>query len=266
MARTGRPRVLESRPPAHVPVRGTLVLIHAFPVNARFWEAQLGLANEGWHVLAPHLRGFGEAEGGTAADTRIDDYASDVEALLAERGVGSAVIGGLSTRGYTAFALYRRAPQLVRGLILADTRAEADPPGARPNRLRLIDAARVGGVSAVADEMVPKLLGATTHARRPDVVAAVRALIGESHADAPIGALHALMTRPDSTPLLGSITVPTLVIVGDEDELTPPALSEKIARGIPGAQLVTIPGAGHFPNLERPEAFNAAVVAFLSRL
>lgn len=266
MASSGRPRVLEARPPAHVTPRGTLLLIHAFPANARLWEPQFALADEGWHVVAPHLRGFGDLDEGTPPDTRIDDYAADIEGLLRDLDVRQAVVGGLSMGGYTAFALYRRAPSLVRALILADTRAEADPPEARQNRLRLIEAARTGGVAAVADEMVPRLLGATTHARRPEVVARVRELIAESHPDAPIAALHAMMTRREATSLLGSVSVPTLVVVGDEDVLTPPALSEAMARGIPGAELVVVPGAGHYPNLEDPAAFNAAVAAFLGRL
>ncbi len=122
---------------------------------------------------------------------------------------------------------------------------------------------REKGPSAAADEMVPRLLGETTRAERPDVVERVRALILSNPAAAIAGAITAIMTRPDSTPLLASIHCPTLIVVGEQDTLTPPAMSRDMQRGIPGSELVVVPEAGHLSSLEQPSAFNAALAAFL---
>jgi 3-oxoadipate enol-lactonase len=166
--------------------------------------------------------------------------------------------------GYVAFALWRLAARYVQGLILADTRSQADTPDGVVGRARMLQLVQDKGPSAVADEMIPKLIGETTRSTRPAVAAAARALVLASSADAVAGGIRALMTRPDSTPLLASVHVPTLIVVGDEDTLTPPAASEEMHRGIGGSELVRIPQAGHLSNMERPELFNAALAAFLS--
>jgi pimeloyl-ACP methyl ester carboxylesterase len=226
------------------------------------WEPQLTLADRGWRILAPHYRGMdGGMQDPPAAS--IDDYAGDVIDLLDSLHIEDAVIGGLSLGGYVAFALFRHAPRYVRGFVLADTRSQADPPEAAEGRTRLLSAVREKGPMAAADEMVPRLLGETTRGERPDVVERVRALILSNPAPAIAGAIAAIMTRPDSTPLLSSIHCPTLIVVGDEDSLTPPAMSRDMQRGIPGSELVVVPKAGHLSNLEQPDAFNAAIARFL---
>jgi pimeloyl-ACP methyl ester carboxylesterase len=174
------------------------------------------------------------------------------------------VVGGLSMGGYVAFALLRFAARYVQGLVLADTRSQADTPEGVAGRTRLLQVVQDNGPSAVADEMIPKLLGETTKRTRPAVAEQVRSLALASSADAIAGAIRALMTRPDSTPLLSSIHVPTLIVVGDEDTLTPPSASEEMQRAIAGSELVRIPQAGHLSNLERPDLFNAALAAFLT--
>lgn len=255
-----------TRWPAGAPPRGVLVLIHAFPLNARMWAPQFALADAGWHVVAPHLRGFDDPQAVVAPETYMEDYAGDVADLVEGLGSGPAVIGGLSMGGYVALELYRRQPGLFRGLVLADTRAEADTAEARRNRERMVDVARTGGTAAIADDMLPKLLGSATRAQRPEVEAHVRSLILSSGPVAIVSALHAMMTRSDSGPLLPSIAVPTLVAVGEQDGLTPPALSAAMAEAIPGATMVVVPEAGHLASLEQPGAFNAALAAFLQRL
>lgn len=272
MPSCSRLRYLESHPrtsgtwPADRPPLGTLVLLHAFPLSARQWEPQYTLADAGWRVVMPQFRGF-DCKTPDGVDARsVDDYAGDVADLMETLELERAVIGGLSLGGYVAFALYRQAPALFQALILADTRAEADSAEARTNRTRLIDVVRARGAAAVADEMVPTLLGATTTATRPDLVGRVRSLVLGNPPAAIAGALTAMMARPDSTSLLPSITVPTLVLVGDEDVLTPPAFSAAMASLLPRAELVVVPQAGHLANLEQPAAFNAALLRFLERL
>jgi pimeloyl-ACP methyl ester carboxylesterase len=259
----GRLRYLEAAPPAADRPRGTLLLLHAFPLNARMWEGQLALADTGWRVIAPQLRGFDRGDGDPPGAS-VDDYAGDVIDLLDALHIKQAVVGGLSMGGYVAFALLRLAARYVQGLVLADTRSEADTPEGLAGRARMLQLVQDKGPSAVADEMIPKLLGETTRATRPAVVEQVRSLALASSAAAIEGAVRALMTRPDSTPLLSSIHVPTLIVVGDEDAVTPPAASEGMHRLIGGSELVRIPQAGHLSNLERPDMFNAALAAFLS--
>lgn len=227
------------------------------------WEPQLALAEQGWRVIAPQLRGFdsGKAE---PPVTSVDDYAGDVIDLLDTLHIEEAVIGGLSLGGYVTFALLRNAPRYFRGLVLSDTRSEADAPQGVEARKKMLALVREHGPSAVADEMVPKVLGDTTKRVRPAIVEQVRALMLTNNTETIAGALSALMTRPDSTPLLATIHVPTLILVGDEDTLTPPAMSQSMHRAIGGSELVTIPQAGHLANLEQPEMFNSALAQFLS--
>jgi len=239
-----------------------LVLLHAFPLNARMWERQLALSERGWRVIAPHFRGFDGGSGDPPAES-VDDYAGDVVDLLDALHIHDAVVGGLSMGGYVAFALLRNASRYVRGLILADTKATADTPEGVEGRKRMIELVGAKGPVAVAEEMLPKLLGETTRRSRPVVVEQVRSLATSSSAEAIAGALRVLMTRPDSTPQLGSIHVPTLIVVGDEDTVTPPSAAAEMHRAIAGSELVTIPQAGHLANLEQPDQFDVAMAQFL---
>jgi 3-oxoadipate enol-lactonase len=165
--------------------------------------------------------------------------------------------------GYTAFRLHALAPERVAGMVLADTRAGADDEAGRAKRADQAARARREGVGWLAEAMVPALLGETTRRERPDVVAQVRALVAEAHAEGVARALEAMRARPDSLPRLGEIRVPVLVLVGEEDTLTPPAESRRIAEGVSDGRLVVLPGAGHLANLEAPDAFNAALGEFL---
>ena len=226
------------------------------------WEGQLALADRGWRVLAPQLRGFDGAAGDPPAAS-MDDYAGDVIDLLDALHVKTAVIGGLSMGGYVTFALLRLAARYVQGLILADTRPQADTPEAIEGRKSLLQVVRDKGAAGVADQMLPKLLGETTRQTRPEVVEGVRSLVLANSAEAIAGAIHALMNRPDSTPLLSSIHVPTLIVVGDHDAVTPRPLAEDMHRAISGSELVVIQGAGHLTNLEDPAAFTDALARFL---
>ena len=227
------------------------------------WERQLALAQAGWHVIVPQMRGFDGGTGERPAAS-VDDYAGDVIDLLDSLHIDEAVIGGLSMGGYIAFAVLRHAARYVHALVLADTKPQADSPEALEGRQRLLQTLEAKGPAGVADEMIPKLLGETTRRERPDVVARVRELVLANPSVAIAGAIRALMSRPDSTPLLATIHVPTLILVGDEDTVTPVANAEEMQRAIAGAELVKIPGAGHLSNLEQPEAFDAALARFLA--
>jgi pimeloyl-ACP methyl ester carboxylesterase len=226
------------------------------------WEGQLGLSAGGWRVIAPHFRGV-DGGAGDPPTVSIDDYAGDVIDLLDALHIDQAVIGGLSMGGYAAFAILRHAARYVQGLILADTRAEADAPEALEGRRKMLGLAQSKGAAAVAEEMIPKLLGESTKRSRADVIDSVRSLVLSNSPEAIAGAVRALMSRPDSTPLLPGIHVPTLILVGAEDTVTPPPLSEKMHHGIAGSELTVIPGAGHLTNIEQPDLFNAALARFI---
>jgi 3-oxoadipate enol-lactonase len=242
-----------------------LVLIHAFPVNAEMWRPQLERVPDGWRLLAPDFRGFGGTAAGGVPALTMDDHGRDVLGLMDALGLESAVIGGLSMGGYVAFALVRLARERIRGLVLADTRPHADTQEGIRGRRALLELLSAQGVSAVADDLSPKLLGRTTRAERPAVVAELRRLIESTSPSAIAAAVQALISRPDSTPDLRRISCPTLVLVGEEDTITPPADAESLSRQIAGSQLAVIPRAGHMSNLEAPDDFNARLSEFLLR-
>lgn len=243
---------------------GHVVLLHAFPLSARLWRPQVAAAPANWRFAAPDLPGFGASPDPPTDD--MDGMARAVLRALDDLGLERAVIGGLSMGGYVTLALYRLAPERFSGMILADTRATPDTDAQREGRRKMIATVRAKGPGAIADEMLPKLLGATTQRARPAVVADARAMIDSNTPAAIAAALEAMAGRPDSTPLLSSIKVPTLVLCGEEDVLTPPSDSEALHAGIPESSLVMLPSAGHLSNLEAPDPFSAALNDFLASL
>ena len=241
-----------------------VVLLHGFPHNRSLWAPQTSALIEHGRCIAPDLRGFGES--GRGGPYSMEQYADDVVALLASLGIDRAVVGGLSMGGYVAFALWRAKPEIVRALVLADTRPGADSPEARRKRLELMAVAREGGAAAVANAQITGMVGATTRAQNPSLVDGLHQMLASAPVEGIIGALQAMMDRPDSTDLLQTINVPTLIIVGEEDALTPVKESRAMHAAIPGSRLEILPGAGHVSNLERPAAFNHVLGEFLSSL
>jgi len=235
-----------------------LVFLHAFPMNRRMWAAQESALASRFRVVTVDLRGHGESDAPYWRYS-LDQYADDVQALLDHLHITRAVFVGLSMGGYLAFALYRHHPHVIAGLIFADTRAEADKPEQARWRFELAQRTGAGGPSVVVAEMLPKLLSPKTHATQPAVVDQVRSIMAAAPVTGIVGDLMALAERPDSAGLLSSIRVPSLVIVGEDDVLTPPADAERIAAGIHGAKLVKIADAGHLSNMEQPALFNRAV-------
>lgn len=242
----------------------TLVLLHAFPLDREMWRPQLDALAGRARVLAIDLPGFGHSPVAATPFT-VDSAADAVAALLDAAGVaGRVVVGGLSMGGYVAMAFARRHPDRLAGLILADTRGEPDDDAAKQGRETMIALANTQGAAAVAERMLPKLLGEATRATRPDVVETVRRIAARQSAEGVAAALAALRDRPDANPGLDAVAVPTLILVGEHDAVTPPVLASAMGARIWGSLVETIPAAGHLSNLENPEAFNAAVVEFLA--
>ena len=238
-----------------------VVLLHAFPLSADMWRPQLEHVPDGWRMLAPDLRGFGPKAPDAAR--RLDEMAGDVAGWLGVIHVDRAVIGGLSMGGYVTLALFRASPERFTALILANTKATADTAEGRAGRDKMSALLGERGASAVADQMLPKLLGETSRRSRPDLEPLVRRLIESNPVDGIDGAIQAMKNRPDSTAMLTTIDRPALVITAAEDSLIPVSEAELMHRLLPTSRLVTIPGAGHLSNLEAPEAFSAAVADFL---
>jgi 3-oxoadipate enol-lactonase len=239
-----------------------LLLIHGFPLDCRMWDAQLaGLAGQA-RVIAPDLRGFGRSAAALSGSLTMDQHADDLAALLDHLSIGRAVVAGLSMGGYIAFAFWRRHRARVQALVLADTRAEADSPPAQANRDASAAKVRAAGVAAIAGDMLPRLLAPASVAN-PRLAERMRTMMADQPAETIIAALGGLRDRPDSRPTLPAITVPTLVLVGAHDALTPPADAVTMAAAIPDARLVIIPAAGHMSPLENPRAVNAVLRDFL---
>jgi 3-oxoadipate enol-lactonase len=245
---------------------GTPVLfLHAFPLNLRMWDAQVRALPAGHQAIRFDARGFGGTPAGDGLLT-MERIADDAVALLDFLGAPPAVVCGLSMGGYAAFAMVRRHPQRIRALVLADTRPSPDTPEGRKSRAEQRERVRREGPTAIAEAFLPKLLGATTHRERPQVVAQVREMILSASAQGISDALAGLAARADSIPTLREIRVPTLVLCGSEDVLTPPADAEQMKAGIAGSELELIPRVGHLSNLEDPATFDAALHRFLARL
>jgi 3-oxoadipate enol-lactonase len=265
MRRTGRLRYNEVAPTSGGRGAGTLLLVHGFPLTPDMWQPQLEMAARGWRVIVPELRGFGSGAEADPPTASIDDYAGDTIDLLDKLHITDAVVCGLSMGGYIAFAMYRHAAPYFRGLVLADTKSQGDTPEAVAGRKSMQQLVREKGPAAVADALLPKLLSDATRASNAAVVEGLRRQITGNSVEGIAGALQALMTRPDSTPMLSTIRIPTLIVVGDQDAITPPPLSEQMHRDIPGSELVVVNGAGHMSNMEQPASFNAALGRFLDR-
>jgi 3-oxoadipate enol-lactonase len=254
----GRSRVLEAG--AGWPV----VLLHAFPLSADMWRPQLERIANGWKLIAPDLNGFGPGAAVPRGATTIEDLAAGVDAVLDALKIEEATIGGLSMGGYVTFALFRRSPGRFTGVVLADTKATPDTPEARDGRQHMLDLVRRAGPAAVAEQMLPTLLGETSRRERPDLADRIRALIEANHVEGIAGGIEAIRDRPDATPLLERMSCPTLVLVGDEDGLTPPSDAEAMQQRLSRSRLVVLPSAGHLSNLETPDAFSQALADFLT--
>jgi pimeloyl-ACP methyl ester carboxylesterase len=197
----------------------------------------------------------------------MDLLADDCAAVLETLGVqGPAVICGLSMGGYISFAFYRRFPHLVSGLILASTRAGADTDQAKAKREKAIAETELQGTQPVLDKMLPILMAPATYQEKPELVQAVNQILSKTSTKGMRSALQGMKARPDSKETLGQISVPTLIIHGQEDQIITMDESRTMHTGIQNSQLEIIPNAGHLPTLEQPKVFNRSVASFLSSL
>ena len=242
-----------------------LMFVHGFPLDHTMWQGQIEAFAPRYRVLAPDLRGFGSSEARGETVT-MEDFAYDLlwllDALDERRPI---VLVGLSMGGYIALRFVEKFASRLRGLVLCDTRAAADSPEAAANRRKMADAVLKEGADMVAGAMLPKLFGQKTNSQKPDLPAATRRVIVSTQPGAIAAAQRGMALRPDSTALLPTIRVPTLVVVGAEDAISPVAEMRGMAAAIPGAEFVVVPDAGHMAPLENPAAFNVALEKFLAQ-
>ena len=243
--------------------RDPVVFLHAFPLHSGMWSKQMAALEKKYRVIAPDYRGLGKSGPPVAEASTMDLLAGDVRALLEHLRVSRAVFVGCSMGGYLSFELYRQAPALFRGLVLCDSKATADTDEGKANRETFARTTLEKGLGWVTEQMTPKLL--RPHPA-PAAVKEVRELIAGGSPTGVAAAQRGMARRPDSIPTLARIACPTLVIVGEEDGLTPPSDSEKMVAGVKGAKLVRVKGAGHLANIEQHEAVDAALLDFLATL
>ena len=241
-----------------------VVFLHGFPLNRTMWDPQVSALVGECRCIPIDLRGFGDSS--ISAPFSMDRYADDVVAVLDSLLIERAVIVGHSMGGYVAFALWRRHRERVRALVLAHTRATPDTGETIARRRAMIESAQENGSTAVANMQIGALMGKSTRDKRPDVYDAVHRMMAQAPEEGIVGALEAMIERPDSTPILPTLRVPTLIIVGEEDVPTPPKEARALQAAIPGSRLEVLAHAGHLSNVERPAAFTTVLSEFVGSL
>jgi pimeloyl-ACP methyl ester carboxylesterase len=236
-----------------------ILFIHGYPLSKELWKPQVDGLSDTFHTIAIDLRGHGETppiNGEYSMDLLADDCLALLHSLEIKQPV---ILCGLSMGGYVCFAFYRRYPHLVRGLILAATRATSDSPEARANRDKAVMIAKEKGAAEIASSMLPKMFAPITYSRDQKLVNDIYVMMSNTSTEGIIGALMGMKNRPDSSPMLSSISVPTVIIHGTDDQLISLSEAQHMHDHIPGSRLVIIPGAGHLLNLEAPNSFNQAI-------
>jgi len=243
----------------------TLLLVHGHPFNRSMWRPQLdAVANAGWRVLAPDLRGYGETTV-VPGKTPLDVFAADLAALLDHLDIQSVVIGGLSMGGQIVMEFARRYPHRVKGIALAATFPQSETDEGKRNRNAMADRLLREGMAGYAVEVLPKMLAARSIESLPEVAAHVSAMMRDSNPEGAAAALRGRAERPSYEETLSNLAVPSLVVVGSEDAFTTRGEAERMRDLLTDSELVWLEGVGHMPNLENPEAFNAALLRLLSR-
>jgi len=241
-----------------------IVFLHAFPLARAMWLPQAPIARN-FRVMSIDLPGFGESPAGPAT-MKMEETARGVLRTLDERGITQpAIFVGLSMGGYILLQILRLSPQRVRAAVLTSTRSGVDSSETKEKRAENIALVESKGVAALADKMIPALLGETTRQAHPEIADNVRAMITAQPASAVSAALRGMAERADTTPVLAGVACPALVVAGEEDTLIKAAEMEEMAKKIPKGEFQLIEKAGHLLSLEAPERFNDVFLHFLKR-
>lgn len=238
------------------------IFVHGFPLDGSMWLDQVAALASERRCLVPDLRGFGRSAPTAKASLTMEQHAEDIAALLDIEDVDKADIIGLSMGGYVALALAERYPDRVRSLVLVDTRAGGDSEEGRAKRDAAAEKVVAEGRSAFHDGLAGALLApnASLTAR-----ARLRTMIEATPVETIVAALNGMKVRADRTELLARIQVPTAVIVGELDELTPPSEAEAMVSALPKGELFVIPEAGHLAPMEAPQAVSDVLAKWFRR-
>jgi len=244
-----------------------VVLVHGFPFDRRMWEGQLRGLSDAYRMVSYDVRGMGRSpvgDGQYTMELLVDDFFAVVDALELEE--ERVIACGLSMGGYILLRALERDPGRFRGVVLADTRSSADDDEGKLGRASAIRMLGEEGSAAYGETVVPRLLGSTTLAEKPEVVETAKVMVRSNDPRGLRGAQLAMLSRTDTTASLPGLRLPVLVLVGEEDALTPPETARAMAARIPGADLEIVPRAGHVSALESPAEFNRHLRAFVDRV
>ncbi len=243
-----------------------LLFIHGYPLSRKIWQPQMAALSDMAAMIAIDLRGHGESYP-FDPPYPMELLADDCKQLIDHLGIETPiVVCGLSMGGYITMALYRKFPEFFAGMILTSTRAGADSPQGKANRDVAVDNVRDQGVPFIVDGMLPKMVSPVTLASKTQLVSSIRGIMLETSVNGVIGALQGMRDRPDSSPTLSKVSIPTLIVHGADDQMIPVSEAEAMHGQIRNSRLVVIPQAGHLPNMEQPDQFNQAVREFLQSL
>jgi 3-oxoadipate enol-lactonase len=240
----------------------SVVLLHPFPVHHELWLPIVRILSSRYRLILPDLRGHGESSLGNGAAT-MQKHAADIARVMDDAGVDRAPLIGVSIGGYAMFEFWRRFRDRVTALVLCNTKAQADSPEARANRLQAADDVLQRGTEPFFEGMIQKLLGETTRRSRPDLAEGALRMMRKMSAENVAGVQRGMAERPDSVPALKTITVPTLIVTGDEDVLTGLPEAELMKQSIPGSQMKVVAKAGHYSPWEQPEEVGRLLRQFL---
>ena len=245
-----------------------VVLLHGFPLDSTMWSGQLGEIGASYRVITLDLRGHGRSVAPPDRVYTMDAMADDVIETIESLGMKEKVVlGGLSMGGYVALSAVRRYPDYFRALMLMDTKASADTPEAARGREANADQIEASGLTdGLVAAMTSRLFAPMTREQRPELVEPVIAVMAATSPRTITASLRGMAARPDRTTDLMRITIPTLVLVGGEDVITPVSDARAMVEELPNATLVIVPDAGHMAPLENPWATNMAILTFLKRL
>jgi pimeloyl-ACP methyl ester carboxylesterase len=243
-----------------------LVLVHGHPFDRSMWAPQIAeFAGSGWRVIVPDLRGYGHSTV-LPGVTMLETFAADIAALLDHLGIGEVVLAGLSMGGQIVLECYQLFPDRIRGLVLADTFAQAETEQGKTARNAAADRLLSEGMAGYAEDALAKMITPENVRALPAVAAHVYGMMAAAPAAGAAAALRGRAERRDYSQLLTEIRIPTLVVVGRDDQFTPVSDAEYLHQRIPAATLTVIDGAAHLPNLEQPTEFNNALHTFLTPL
>jgi 3-oxoadipate enol-lactonase len=241
-----------------------LIFIHGFPFSHKMWEPQLRSLPDGVYAVVYDIRGHGDSGLGDGQYT-IDLFADDLAALMDHLNISKAIICGLSMGGYIALRALEKYPDKVSGLILCDTKTESDSDEAKIKRASTINSIKSLGVDNFADDFVKSVFWHKSFERIPETVLNIKNIIKANQSLGICGTQIALAARSDTTAVLSKITIPTCIIVGQYDQLTPPSMAQIMHRSIPGSEFHVLSNAAHMSNIENAEDFNKALFNFIGK-